>query len=156
MTLILSRTLLEVSPSIRHAYTAPEDTRDGEDIISTSEWNADHGAPDSDAMAMPGGTLEDSLLIGEFELFSAGNRARKRLPRGLQFRLQTYVFEAAPAGATLRAQYTTDLTEAGGWTDMGASVAVDATGRKVSAWTNLPAPAIAAAEVVLRFVAVAA
>lgn len=154
--LILSRTFLEVSPSIRHAYTAPADARDGEVIISTSEWNADHGAPDVEVMSMPGTTLTDAELVGEVELFSAGNRARKRLPRVAQFRLQAYVFEAAPAGATLKAQYTTDLTEAGGWTDIGVSFLIDTTGRKVSAWANAPAPLLAAAEVALRVMAVAA
>jgi len=149
MALGLGRTCIEVSPSIRHAYTAPADARDGEVIISTSEWNADHGAPDVEVWSVPGGIL-DPVATGSTEMFDVGTRARKRLPRGSQVRLQTYVFEAAPAGSTLKTQYTTDLTEATGWTDFGATLVLDSTGRKVSTWTDLPAALLAAAEVVIR------
>lgn len=152
--LVLGRTFLEISPSIRHAYTAPADTRDGDPIVSTSEWNADHLAPDTEILDVPGGVL-DPVPVGDSELFDVGNRGRKRLSRSVQFRIQTYVFDPAPAGALLKAQYTTDLTEASGWTDIGATVAIDAAGRKVSAWANLPAPVLAASEASLRWVVTA-
>lgn len=153
--LVLGRTFIEISPSIRHAYVAPADSRDGDPIISTSEWNADHLAPDAEILDVPGGVLDPVPGAADTELFDVGNRGRKRLARGSQFRLQTYVFEAGPAGSVLKAQYTTDLTEATGWTDMGVTILADTTGRKVSAWTNFPAPLLAASEGVLRWMVTA-
>ena len=45
---------------------------------------------------------------------------------------------AGAAGSTLKLQATTDLTGATGWTDLTGTVAINATGLQLSAWTAIP------------------
>jgi hypothetical protein len=150
MALSLGRFFAEISPNVRHAFTSSKSQGSDATLVSKNEWNAAHLAPDAEMGNQAGMYV---LAPSAGELFTAPeNRWQKRLAQAVSARIQACVTEAAP-GMTLGLEYTTDLTGAGGWTTMGVSVSVAATGNVVSSWVAVPALAIAEANgVLLRWV----
>lgn len=69
-----------------------------------------------------------------------------------QARLSAMVAAAGAGGAVLTAQYTTDLTGAGGWADLvGSNLSISATGVGKTAWGTIPSGA-AGKEVLIRII----
>lgn len=81
-------------------------------------------------------------------------RHRVNMESYVQARLAVHIQDPSSSGTSLmQAQYTTDLTGAGGWADLvGVNIPMNVAGTFVSAWGNIPAGAKLPVEVLIRLI----
>lgn len=81
-------------------------------------------------------------------------RHRVNMESYVQARFGIHIQDPSSSGTSLlQAQYTTDLTGAGSWTDLvGVNIPMNVAGTLVSAWGNIPAAAKLPLEVLIRLI----